>query len=125
MPDRLRTSAIARGATPIGSRELVSRLEELDNHLLKLAFSLAWEPRRQWKNSVKGQRVDIADLLTESPSLRGALPEALAKAHKDAVRSFDQEKLIELTMPPLPTICPFDLDQMLDPEWWPEPRGAD
>ena len=106
-------------------RQLINRLEELDNHLLKLAFSLAWEPRRQWKNSVRGQRIDIAELLEESPSLKPFLVEALEKAHRAAVRSFDDEKLIELTMPPLASTCPFDLDQMLDPDWWPEPRGAD
>ena len=107
-------------------RQLVNRLEELDNHLLKLAFSLAWEPRRQWKNSVKGQRIDIAELLDESPSLKPLLPEALAKAHRTALRSFSDEKLIKLTMPEhLPSTCPFDLDQMLDDNWWPEPRGAD
>ena len=106
-------------------RQLVSRLEELDNHLLKLAFSLAWEPRRQWKISVKGQRIDILELLEESPSLKPHLDEALAKAHRKAARSFDDAKLIELTMPPLPSTCPFEIDQMLDPEWWPESRGAD
>lgn len=106
-------------------RQLINRLEELDNHLLKLAFSLAWEPRRQWKNSVRGQRIDIADLLEESPSLRPILSEALIKAHHRAVRSFDDQKLIELTMPLLPSTCPFELDQMLDPDWWPDPRAAD
>lgn len=107
-------------------RQLVSRLEELDNHLMKLAYSLAWEPRRQWKNSVKGQRIDIAELLDESPSLRPLLSDALAKAHDNAVRSFSDEKLIELTMPEhLPSTCPFELDQMLNSDWWPDPRGAD
>ena len=105
-------------------RQLVSRLEEIDIHLLKLAFSLAWEPRSQWTNSVKGQRFRLARLLKQSPSLRPQLPEALVEAHEDALRHFTDEKLISLTMPDyLPGLCPFDVDQMLDAEYWPDPRG--
>ena len=106
-------------------RQLVSRLDEIDNHLMKLAFSLLWEPRQQWKNSVQGQRRGIAKLLKESPSLRPQLDQALAEAHVDALRSFDDTKLIELNMPAaLPVTCPFELAQMLDTDWWPEPRGV-
>lgn len=104
--------------------QLINRLAELDQHLMKLAFSLAWEPRRQWKKSVAGQRYSIAKLLRDNPSLRRELPASLAAAHEDALREFDQEKLIELTMNELPGLCPFELDDMLDPEWWPHPRGV-
>lgn len=104
--------------------QLINRLAELDQHLMKLAFSLAWEPRRQWKKSVAGQRYSIAKLLRDNPSLRRELPASLVAAHEDALREFDQEKLIELTMNELPGLCPFELDDMLDPEWWPNPRGV-
>ena len=105
-------------------RQLVSRLGEIDNHLMKLAFSLAWEPRQQWKNSVQGQRRGIGKLLKDSPSLKPQLDDALVEAHEDALRYFDEAKLIQLNMPEtLPVTCPFELDQMLDLEWWPDPRG--
>ncbi len=104
--------------------QLVNRLAQLDEHLMKLAFSLSWEPRRQWKKSVAGQRHSIARLLAESPSLRRQLPDALGEAHKFALHTFDDEKLIELTMNELPGLCPFELEDMLDPDWWPDPRGV-
>lgn len=107
-------------------RQLVSRLEEIDIHLLKLAFALAWEPRNQWKNSVTGQRIRLDRLLKESPSLRPQLKDALSEAHEDALRHFTAEKLISLTMPDyLPSLCPFEVEQMLDDKYWPESRGTD
>ena len=105
-------------------RQLRSRLEELDIHLMKLAFSLAWEPRNQWRNSVMGQRRGLRELLEDSPSLKRRLAEALADAHEDAMRHFDDRKLISLTMQMhLPTLCPFAVEDMLNDDWWPEPRG--
>ena len=107
-------------------RQLVSRLEEICIHLLKLHYSLSCEPRRGWKNSVCGQRRSIARLLEESPSLKPRLTEALARGYEDALRHFDIEKLISLTMPMhLPGTSPFDVEDCLADEWWPEPRGAD
>ena len=107
-------------------RQLRSRLEEICIHLLKLHYSLSWEPRRGWKNSVRGQRRSIAKLLDESPSLKPRLQEALTAAYEDALGHFDDEKLISLTMPMhLPGSSPFDIEDCLTDEWWPEPRGSD
>ena len=105
--------------------QLVSRLAQLDEHLMKLAFALYWDSRRQWKNSVAGQRYSIDRLLKKNPSLRRELPEALVEAHEDALRVFTDEKLIQLSMEELPGLCPFDLDDMLKDDWWPEARSED
>lgn len=107
-------------------RQLRSRLEEICIHLLKLQLAHHGESRRLWKNSVRGQRRSLAKLLEESPSLRRRLDEALLAGYEDALRHFDDEKLISLTMPMhLPGLSPFDLSDCLTDEWWPEPRGAD
>ena len=107
-------------------RQVRSRLEEICIHLLKLHYSLSWEPRRGWKTSVKGQRYSLTKLLAESPSLKRRLPEALAQGYQDALRHFSDEKLISLTMPMhLPGLPPFGLEDVLQDEWWPEPRGED
>jgi hypothetical protein len=106
-------------------RQLVSRLEEIAIHLLKLHYSTLLECERGWKNSVRGQRVRIARLLRDSPSLRPRLEDALAVGYEDALRHFSDEKLIELSMPlHLPGTSPFDTSDCLGDEWWPEMRGA-
>lgn len=107
-------------------RQLMSRIEEICIHLLKLQYSLSWEPRNGWKSSVRGQRHRLAKLLRESPSLKPRLHEALTEGYEDALSHFDDEKLISLTMPMyLPGLSPFEIDNILKDEWWPEPRGTD
>ncbi len=104
--------------------QLVSRFEEIVIHLLKLHYSTLLECERLWKNSVRGQRTRIARLLRESPSLKHRLGEALEAGYEDALRHFNDEKLIELGMPEhLPGSSPFDVEACLADEWWPELRG--
>ena len=103
--------------------QLVNRLAELDEHLMKLANSLLADPRRQWRNSVDGQRYSIKKLLRKNPSLKPHLEDSLVEAHEDALRVFTVDKLIHLNMNEPPDLCPFTLDQMLDDEWWPEAKA--
>ena len=104
--------------------QLVSRFEEIVIHLLKLHYSTLLECERLWKNSVRGQRVRIAKLLRQNPSLKPRVGEALSEGYEDALRHFSDAKLIELTMPDqLPGSSPFDVDDCLADEWWPELRG--
>ncbi len=107
-------------------RQLVSRLEEICIHLLKLHYSPSHEPRNGWRNSIRGQRERLAKLLKESPSLKPRLRDALAEGYEDALRHFTEEKLISLTMPThLPGLSPFELEEVLKDDWWPEERGMD
>ena len=107
-------------------RQLRSRLEEVCIHLLKLHYSLSWEPRRGWRDSIIGQRHSLAKLLKDSPSLKRHIPEALAEGYEDALRHFDETKLISLTMPMhLPGLSPFSVEEVTTDGWWPEPRGDD
>jgi hypothetical protein len=104
--------------------QLVSRLEEIAIHLLKLHYSTSLDNENVWKSSVRGQRTRIARLLRESPSLKPRLEGALQAAYDDALRHFSDDKLIELGMPEhLPEISPFPLASYLQDEWWPESRG--
>lgn len=54
-------------------RELRSQLTRIIHHLLKLQHSPAIGPRRGWKSSVREARSEIAELLSENPSLRSEL----------------------------------------------------
>ena len=104
--------------------QLVSRLEEIAIHLLKLHYSTLLEYERLWKNSVRGQRTRIEKLLRQNPSLRPRIGEALEEGYEDALRHFSDEKLIELGMPEhLPGSSPFAASDYLADDWWPELRG--
>ena len=103
-------------------REVKSRLTTILIHLLKIAYSPAYEPLNGWRGTVRTQRSDLISLLEQSPSLGNIARERFADAYRDAV---EETRLshIDLTLAPIPSECPFDLDaQVLDPDWLPEPR---
>lgn len=59
-------------------RELATRIGAIIEHLLKLQHSDAVEPRRGWIDTVFRERLDVALLLDENPSLRPRLPATVA-----------------------------------------------
>lgn len=61
-------------------REIISRLEVLIEHLIKLAVCADAEPRRGWWSTVRTQRIRIADALDENPSLRPHTSDMLDRA---------------------------------------------
>jgi len=61
-------------------RELKSRLEALLLHLLKHEFQ-SNRRSRSWLSMIIEQRARIADLLEESPSLRGRVEETMRRAY--------------------------------------------
>ncbi|WP_375428244.1 DUF29 domain-containing protein [uncultured Sphingomonas sp.] len=103
-------------------REVKSRLTTILIHMLKIAYSPAYEPLNGWRGTVTTQRDDLLAILEQSPSLRNVVRERFVDAYK---RAADETRLshIDLTLAPIPTACPFDLEeQVLDPDWLPEPR---
>ena len=53
--------------------ELRSRIAVIIEHLLKLEHSPAADPRRGWIDTIGRERLNIEDLLQDSPSLRSQL----------------------------------------------------
>lgn len=101
--------------------EVASRLETIIEHVLKLAFSPAWEPINQWKRTLKVHRRDLLAVLDDSPSLWRVAEEDLAGAYRHAA---GQTRLshIDLTLAPIPSECPFLLrEELLNADWYPEP----
>lgn len=97
-------------------RELINRLAILLSHLLK------WEIQpglrgNSWKYTVKEQRIQIADLLDESPSLNHELEEKIGHAYKQAVIIAIRETGLEEEK--FPKNCPFSLSQCLDDSFLP------
>lgn len=103
-------------------RELYGRLTRIVEHLLKLQFSPTDRPKRVWTLSVLNQRSDLEAVLKDSPSLRRAALGRIPQAHKEALKIVERlmpDEEIEL-WPDLPRRCPYTLEQILDPDWWPE-----
>jgi len=95
-------------------------LTRVIEHLLKLQYSTAAEPRRGWEVSVATHRVNAARRLRRASSLRKLtdLKSIYADGRGLAARSFkgfgDTDPAV------LPTECPYTLDQLLDLDWLPE-----
>ena len=98
-------------------REIESRMGVLLVHLLKWAH----QPERRklgWRATITEQRRKLARAVEESPSL-GAYPETvLADEYEVArARAADETDLPEETFP---VTCPFTIEEVLDPGFWPE-----
>lgn len=103
-------------------REVTSRLTTILVHLLKIAYSPAFEPFNGWRGTVYTQRRDLIHVLDQSPSLRHVVMAEFGECYMSAAK---EAKLshIDLSLAPLPSTSPFDLfSQVLDPDWFPEPR---
>ena len=98
-------------------RELVSRLTVLLTHLLKWRF----QPSRRgssWRATIAVQRRALVRHMTDNPSLRAKLPEAIADAYGDATLTAEDET--SLPHQTFPETCPWSFDLMIDDNFWPE-----
>jgi hypothetical protein len=97
-------------------RELTSRLTVLLLHLAKWLYQPSLQSR-SWRLSIEAQRLDIADLINDNPSLRPFLATALAPAWRRAVLDAQRETGLEAST--FPTVCPWSVEQALDGGFWP------
>jgi hypothetical protein len=68
-------------------RELRSRISVIIEHLLKLEYSSAHDPRRAWIDMIARERSDIELLIEDSPSLRGEAAQMVEGEIKRAIRN--------------------------------------
>ncbi len=97
-------------------RELTSRLTILLLHLAKWLYQPSLQSR-SWRLSIEGQRLDIADLIADNPSLRPFLATTLAPAWRRAVLEAQRETDLEAST--FPADCPWSVEQVLDGGFWP------
>jgi len=103
-------------------QELKNRLGILIGHLLKWQF----QPDRRgksWQITIRLQRQEIMDLISESPSLKPYLDEAILKAYLPGLALAISET--PLTEKDLPKECPYSLAQILDLEFPPDLLSKD
>jgi hypothetical protein len=105
-------------------RAVESQLRRVIEHCLKLRLSSAQDPRRGCLNSIDDAREQISDRLTEA--LRADAEPQLPRLHAQVLRRVrrDLEAYGEAdAAAELPPSCPFTFDQLIDPDWYPEPRA--
>jgi hypothetical protein len=101
-------------------RELTSRLTVLLAHLLKWKFQSALRSR-SWKNTILTQRIDILELLEDSPSLKYELEKRVVIAYEKAKLSAEDETGIDKNN--FPEACPFTFEQLLKKDYLPEDQN--
>ena len=98
-------------------RELVSRLTVLLQHLLKWQFQPLYRGA-SWEGTIHIQRRDLADHLTDNPSLRAKLSETISAAYDRAIYAAAGET--NLPRSTFPASCPWSFEKIMDDEFWPE-----
>jgi len=101
-------------------RALKSLLTRLLEHLLKLTY---WQSQRDynqagWKKEIRNFRLQIADLLADSPSLKSYLREILAKCYLDARNLLIDETKLDASI--FPVEVSANLEEILDQNWLPD-----
>ncbi len=98
-------------------REILSRLKVVLMHLLKWQY----QPDKRsgsWKSSIRNNREEIAQLIQESPSLKGYPAQVLAEAYLSAKLNAADETGLPLEIFPLE--CPYSIEEVLSEAFWPE-----
>ena len=134
----LRKLAARRANTPIDAANLAEEVEDLGKserdavrsqvrriieHLLKLEFSRAAEPRAEWEESVIDARNTLADKLTATlrrdaeANLRSLYEQARDKAAAGLRRHRERDAAAAL-----PDTCPYALDDVCRRGWYPTNR---
>ncbi|BBD65211.1 hypothetical protein NIES4072_11200 [Nostoc commune NIES-4072] len=97
-------------------QELRNRLSVLIGHLLKWQY----QPQRRsrsWLATLRIQRLDIAELLEDNPSLKPYLEEAFCKAYLKGVELAVGET--DLPKRTFPVECPYSLVEIVDYNFYP------
>ncbi|MEH2050853.1 DUF29 domain-containing protein [Nostoc sp.] len=103
-------------------QELRNRLGVLLGHLLKWQF----QPEKHsnsWLGTIREQRVQIKLLLQDSPSLKPYLDEVFFSVYELGLALAIRET--ELGENVFPEICPYTLDQTLNPKFLPNFNQVD
>ena len=100
-----------------------SQVQRVIEHLLKLEYSPALEPRSEWRDSIDQARDELADLLT--PVLRREVEDDLATAFdrgkREAAKGLRRHGERDAATA-LPATCPYSLDQIVSHDWHPKNR---
>lgn len=102
-------------------RELVNLLAVLLLHLLKWQFQPALRGN-VWRLNIKEQWYRLGSHLSDNPSLRSKLDDAISDAYRLAL--IDAERETGLSRKVFPEECPWSFHDLKDDEFWPEAKHS-
>jgi len=119
--EQLDLSHLVEELEDLGNRhydQLESRLMQLVAHLLKWQVQHG-KRTNSWRATIRVQRTAIAKLLRRNPGLKPRLEEALVESWSEA----RDLAIAETDLPDeqFPLSSPFSVEQVLSPDFWPEP----
>ncbi len=91
-----------------------------DQPIASGGFSSGSYNQAAWKKEIRNFRLQIADLLEDSPSLKSYLREILAKCYLDARHLLIDETQLDASIFPLEVLA--SLEEILDQNWLPDFR---
>ena len=97
-------------------RELGNRLAILLMHLLKWKYQPEYRGN-SWYITIENQRLDIADLIEDNPSLKHSLPELFIKAYVKAIAKASLETGIKKAA--FPINCEWTVEQVINEDFFP------
>lgn len=97
-------------------RAFTSALQRLTQHLLKWQYQPE-KRSRSWRVTIAHQRIEIEKLLTENPSFKAKLAEAIAFGYRYGRKSACVETTFALKH--FPEACPYSWEQLIDEDWLP------
>jgi hypothetical protein len=113
---------IAEEITDMGKRdrrEVHSRMVVLIMHLLKWMIQPERREGSTWRSTIITQRGELKAVFEQSPSL---MPYAMRSLQQAYVEACDRA-LEETGLPmPLPSECPYTIEQVLQSGWYPPDR---
>jgi len=107
---------VANLAEEIGSlgREQFNKLESALRIVIMHMLKWDYQPRgrgRSWVLSIKGQRLELEDVLADNPGLKPRIPEATERAYRKArIEAARETGLDENTFP---KACPYTWDDIV------------
>ncbi|MEY3996291.1 MAG: hypothetical protein RL344_634 [Pseudomonadota bacterium] len=93
-----------------------NHLKNLIMHLLKWQFQSDIQSH-SWKTSILNARIEINDLIDESPSLHNVPTHYLEKAYSNARELASSET--NLSLKTFPLNCPYTIEEILKKDWFP------
>lgn len=98
-------------------RKVASDLNKILEHLIKWRY----QPEKRkagWRSSIREHRDRIERIIADSPSLSALPGEALSEEYRKARDAALDDT--GLSVDRIPRRCPFSIEQVLDPAYWPE-----